>query len=276
MVLVWGSGCGLFAQTNNIVDVWLSTRCNVGQEGDLETELLRAGAGALAGLVDAAQNGPNSSLLSLERLRATAAFDVLAHSYASAGQYGLSAADIQILESETMDQFVTDDLQNYILRYRSAGLAGLGVIGSDQAKRFLQSFAQGNNEPLLQAVAQHALLSLTGSSGNVHSRLVSQGFQTDGTMYMDLELSAEGPSAVKNVTLLGLEFHTISGTNAVTATGPATPFTIGYLPAGITKILRIGVNVPATVLRFSVKELFSIENREGNTHSYSQVQLVAP
>lgn len=155
MIIIFPFG-SIFAQSNETVSNWLLTSCVVGQESGFVIQLSAVGSQALPQLISAAQNGPDTGLISAEQTRAGADYDQLNQSYPTAGQFGISPTDVQALQNITRQEYVSEDLQDFILRYQSAALVGLGIIGGDQATAVLQSFAQDAGSPL-QDVAQHAL-----------------------------------------------------------------------------------------------------------------------
>jgi hypothetical protein len=148
-------------------------------------------------------------------------------------------------------------------------------VGGSQAKSVLQSFANNSASPL-QSIANAALLNLSGSSGSVHATLVSQSEPMAGAVSLDIQLSIDGPSDARQLTLSSLQLKTTSGTGRVMLFGPVIPLALGYIPASALKILRIVVSVPSTVTAFSVKETFQLQNGRGKSYSYSQVQTVTP
>jgi hypothetical protein len=263
------------SQSSDVVTQWLFRGCSVGEAGILEAQLAQLGSTALPTLAAAAQNGPDSTLISAEQDRAASEFAELSQSYANASQYGISSTQIQDLQSITVTDYVTQAVQNFVLRYESAAAAGLGIVGGTQAIAILQSFAKNTSSPL-QAVAQQALLNLSAASGSVHARLLGQGAQASGTMYVDLQLSSDGPADARNLKLTSLKLHTVSGTGTVTLIGPTTPLVGGYLPAGGVKVVRVDVGVPAGVTQFSMTENFTLQNGTGKIYNYSQVQVVTP
>src|ERR1700730_16549791 len=95
-------------QSTDLVSTWLGEDCETGQEGVLEAQLAQAGTQLVPSLVQAAQDGPNSSLLSQIQTNGGQTYDAVTAYFA-----GLSAADqvtfqdeIQSFQSTTRDQFI--------------------------------------------------------------------------------------------------------------------------------------------------------------------------
>jgi hypothetical protein len=73
--------------------------------------------------------------------------------------------------------------------------------------------------------------------------------------------------------------RTLSGSGIVTylpALSGALPLSIGNLDVGASSTIRLYLNVPATVTRFSITETGAVQNVVDTQFSYSTAQSVIP
>src|SRR3989442_61405 len=98
-----------------------------------------------------------------------------------------------------------------------------------------------------QGTAQPAL------SGSI----AGQGIQSPGILFVDLKLANSGTAEARNISLKQIQFRTLSGSGSVTyntTLSPALPLAIAKLAVAATTTIRLFLNVPATVTRFSMTE----------------------
>jgi hypothetical protein len=99
---------------------------------------------------------------------------------------------------------------------------------------------------------------------------------TAGSSYfVDVTVSNTGPSAAMNVFIQSLTFRTLLGTGAVTTATP-TPIIAGNLPAGATVVIRVLLNKPGTIQRFSMTEAGTLQTVTGTTANFTLSQAIAP
>ena len=98
--------------------------------------------------------------------------------------------------------------------------------------------------------------------------VANKGRDAAGTVWIDLRLSNTGSGHARNVSLSSLTLRTLSGTGSVTydasRSGPL-PLQVGSLDVGQARTVRLYVNVPATVARFSITEGITFQNVIGTT-----------
>jgi hypothetical protein len=73
--------------------------------------------------------------------------------------------------------------------------------------------------------------------------------------------------------------RTLAGTGVVTlntALSPGLPASLGSLDVGMATTVRLYLNVPSTVLRFSITESGPLTNVLGTAFTYSTGQAVQP
>jgi len=103
--------------------------------------------------------------------------------------------------------------------------------------------------------------------------------QSPGVRYYDVRFTNTGPDVARNLSLTQLVFRTLSGTGTVTyntTLSPALPNALGDLPVGASTTVRIYLNVPATVSRFTITENGQVENLAGTSFTFSLGQATFP
>jgi hypothetical protein len=101
----------------------------------------------------------------------------------------------------------------------------------------------------------------------------------DGAFYVDLKLSNAGTGNARQLLLTELLSRTLSGSGAVSldrARSPSFPIAIGSLDVGQAVTVRIFLDIPATVGRFSLTENGTLRDVAGTTYRYSIGQSIMP
>lgn len=139
---------------------WLLNSCDVGEVGALENQL-RAAAPQLEPLfIQAFQNGPDGALVAEVEQAAAKRFERRQEILGNSGvTVGLSKEDIEAARAVGRDQFVSQAKNDFVLRYKSQALLGLGVVDGAKALEILQQTARDPKSPL-KATAEQALLKL--------------------------------------------------------------------------------------------------------------------
>ena len=109
--------------------------------------------------------------------------------------------------------------------------------------------------------------------------VANKGRDAAGSVWIDLRLTNTGSGHARNVSLSSLTLRTLSGTGSVTYDGSRSgplPLQVGSLDVGQTRTVRLYMNVPATVARFSITEGITFQNVIGTTLTYSAGQAVIP
>jgi hypothetical protein len=109
--------------------------------------------------------------------------------------------------------------------------------------------------------------------------IVAKGVQQPGVRYYDLRFTNTGSGPARNVSVNQLLFRALSGSGAVTyntTLSPALPIVIGDLAAGASSTVRVFLNVPSTVTRFSITENGQVEDTAGNNFTFSIGQATFP
>lgn len=109
--------------------------------------------------------------------------------------------------------------------------------------------------------------------------IAAKGRDASGNYYVDLRLTNTGDGHARNVRINVLAFRTLSGTGTVsynTALSGALPLMVGSLDVGASNIVRLYLNLPSTVTRFSITEGGTLQNVAGTSFSFSTAQSVIP
>ena len=143
--------------TEALLNEWLSRNCAIGERGALERELQRYGSRLEPRLEQAFVNGPPADLRTQwlrieqrEQKEVVAAID--------AGRtHGLSADAIAKLRIRSLVAPSDAVLNDRVEAYRSAALAGLGVIGDARAREFLRKVQSDPDQRGYSDAAEHSL-----------------------------------------------------------------------------------------------------------------------
>jgi hypothetical protein len=221
-------------QGPDLLSLWLAHDCEVGEQGVLEAQIAQAGTQLVPGLIEAAQNGLDSSMVSQIQLKAGQEFDGLAAFLAGGGgaDVGLSTGDIQDLESLSRDDFIAEEVKNATLSYQSHALVGLGIVGGPTALQVLQSFANDTGSPL-QPIAQQALANFAGAT-TMAGNITAKAGPLNARVWT-LTLTDNGPGAAMGVQVNSVNLTQTFGAacTPVVTTPAAFPLSVGSIaPAG--------------------------------------------
>lgn len=130
--------CGNRRSAGRVFADWMNRSCTVSERGDVENKLRRYASQLQPRLEEAFLKGPppeaRSQWLGVaerERKEVLEAID--------AGKaYGLSREEIARLRARSVKPAAQEGLDEFVEGYRSAALAGLGVLGTPRSRRFLE------------------------------------------------------------------------------------------------------------------------------------------
>jgi hypothetical protein len=109
--------------------------------------------------------------------------------------------------------------------------------------------------------------------------IAAKGHDASGNYYVDLRLTNTGDGHARNVRINTLAFRTLSGTGTVSynaALSGTLPLVVGALDVGASNIMRLYLNLPSTVTRFSITEGGTLQNVAGTSFNFSTAQSVIP
>jgi hypothetical protein len=122
-------------------------------------------------------------------------------------------------------------------------------------------------------------VTVQAGSPRIAGTLVGKGRDAAGTYFVDVQLKNTGTGHARNLSVTQVPLRTLAGTGAVTynaVLSPALPIAVGNLDVGAAVIIRLHLNVPSTVSRFSITETGSLQNVLGVTMTHSAAQSVIP
>jgi DNA-binding beta-propeller fold protein YncE len=109
--------------------------------------------------------------------------------------------------------------------------------------------------------------------------IIGKGAGPSGTRFYDVQLANTGTGNARNLVATQILLRTLSGTGTVTynaSLSPALPLALGSLNVGATTTIRIYLNVPPTVTRFSITENGTVQDVIGTNYAYSAGQSTTP
>ncbi len=126
----------------------------------MESELIRFRAELEPFFLAALTQGPDQRLVSEVDQTAGRRFDQR-QELLKRRTSGLSESDLELARKLTRNQFIAQEKEAFVTRYKSQAIAGLGVVGGDKTKAVLAGIAGDQKSPL-RGSAQEALKRLQG------------------------------------------------------------------------------------------------------------------
>jgi hypothetical protein len=108
----------------------------------------------------------------------------------------------------------------------------------------------------------------------LYGRVTGQGSSSAG-FYVDVTVSNTGTGNARNVTITQIAARTISGTGSVTVAS-TLPISVGNLDVGVSTTVRIFLNVPSTVTRFSITDSGPAQDVVSTNYTYSISLSIIP
>ncbi len=163
----------------------------------------------------------------------------------------------------------------------SAALNGSGVAVFSSATLAAGSYSvtadySGDNTySPSQSSPQPLTIGTTGEPQFTWS-VTSSGVQSPGVLYVNLKVVNTGTGLAANGKVTALAFRTITGTGTATMDpgSPPLPIALGNLGVGQSATVRILVDAPATIVRFTVTETGTVMDAQTKSYSYSSSELV--
>lgn len=106
--------------------------------------------------------------------------------------------------------------------------------------------------------------------------IAAKGRDASGNYFVEVRLTNIGTASASAVRITSLTFGTLNGAGAVTLQSPAAPINAGNVAPGQSATVRVLLTVPATVLRFVVRENGALQDPSGATLNFSLGQTVIP
>lgn len=124
-----------------------------------------------------------------------------------------------------------------------------------------------------------ANLAVVAGIPKIAGKIMAKGRNASGVYFVDLQVTDTGTGHARNFKITKLVLKTLSGSGTVsynTALSPALPLTIGNLDAGASTMIRLYLNVPTIVTKFSVTESGTMQDVIGTAFNYAIGQAVIP
>jgi hypothetical protein len=142
---------------------WLLENCGVGGQHQPESVLVQHKAELEPFFLDAFRLGPDRRQIAQVLTAADQKFEDRAQMLKTGTGLGLSGPDLDHARSVTRGEYVAGERENFVLRYKSRALAGLGVVSGPQGRAVLEGVARDQASPL-RTTAQDALQHLDGKT----------------------------------------------------------------------------------------------------------------
>jgi len=112
-------------------------------------------------------------------------------------------------------------------------------------------------------------------TASITNSITGKGVDASGNYYVDLKLTNTGTGNAFNLAITESSFKTLTGTGSVSLLNPGS-IVVGNLEAGASTTVRILLNRPVTVKRFSFTEAMTFNDVTGVNFSASASQSVIP
>ena len=127
---------------------WMARTCLVGEDNHLEDRLLLDRAEVERFFLDVLKNGPDPKIVSDVEAAANHRFLERQRLLATGSYLGLSDADIQAARSLTRDEYLAQQRDDFVIRYKAQAVTGLGLLGGPAARAALEAIAADARSPL--------------------------------------------------------------------------------------------------------------------------------
>lgn len=141
-------------ETRELVTTWLMSNCGLGTEPALEDRLRELGEVLEPAFLQALTLGPNERLLAEAEQSAAERFQQRQALLQEDVDVGLSEEALDSARRVDRDDFVERQTADFIARYRSQAVAGLGIVDGPRARRVLEELAADDTSQLQDAARQ--------------------------------------------------------------------------------------------------------------------------
>jgi hypothetical protein len=146
----------LSVEAQELVGTWLMMNCGLGAEPAFEGRLRTLGEALEPAFLEALAQGPGDDLLREVERSAADRFQRRQALLQGDVDLGLSEEALESARRVEQEQFVNRQVTDFVARYRSQAVAGLGVVDGPRARRALEELAADDRSEL-QSVARQAL-----------------------------------------------------------------------------------------------------------------------
>lgn len=165
----------------------------------------------------------------------------------------------------------------WLLNTTAASSDYQGVVGHTYGFYSIATDLVGNVEAAKSGAEASTTVTGAGPCGPPSlSAQIGNVSQSGTKVTATLTLTNTGFTAAATVNVNQMTFRTLSGSGTVTLASPTLPAAEEPLAIGASMTVPLTLNVPATVIRFSVTEGGNLQDSSGNTYNYSLAQMVIP
>jgi hypothetical protein len=144
------------------------------------------------------------------------------------------------------------------------------TVDGNQTQTFTKTLSAGE-------IATGVALVSNAGTPVVAGKIVDHGASSPGVVGVDLQLTDTGTGIAQNIDIAQLLFRTLHGRGTVTYNATlsgALPVSTGLLGVGQNTSIRLYLNVPRTVSRFSIIESGTVQDGIGTNYNFSIEQAV--
>jgi len=169
VVLILVFGLPGFAQLPQLSDrarvvanEWLLSNCDTGEGSRLISQLTQFKAELEPYFLAVVQQGPDEKQLADQQKASEARFQQRQNLLSSDRRMGLTDDQRKAAQAVTREQYIAQEREDFVLRYKSQAVAGLGIVGGPKSKASLDQLSKDDKSPL-KTSAQEALKQMARS-----------------------------------------------------------------------------------------------------------------
>lgn len=144
---------------------WLLSNCEMGEGTRVTSRLIEFRAELEPFFLRALQQGPDDKQLSELQRASEARYQQRQELLKSGQRLPLSDDDRKAAQAISREQYLAQEKEDFVLRYKSQAVAGLGIVGGPKAKAVLEPLSKDEKSPL-RGSAQEALKRMASSGKN--------------------------------------------------------------------------------------------------------------
>lgn len=139
-----------------VANEWLLSNCESGEGARLIPQLTQFKAELEPYFLAVVQQGPDEKQLADQQKASEARFQQRQALLSSDRRMGLTDDQRKAAQAVTRAQYIAQEKDDFILRYKSQAVAGLGIVGGPKSKAPLDQLSKDDKSPL-KTSAQEAL-----------------------------------------------------------------------------------------------------------------------
>ena len=148
---------------------WLAKDCDEGEKQALDAIIAQFKTPLEPVFLQALADGPSPQQLAAEQAAAAQRFQQRQEALKTGKGLGLSEADLRAARAVTSEEYTRQQMDSFVLRYKSRAVAGLGIVDGEKGRAALVALAADTNSPL-RSSAQAALRRLAGPQGQYRKK----------------------------------------------------------------------------------------------------------